>query len=222
MREEAFDNEELTHFPGLKLPLPSPVRGLAKNSCRGYIDSSAEAYRYRCGAWSSKPVDGREAVGRFDSYTPPPVYLKNKVKLRGASGALNFRRAQSCSPLRLQQQSAEKDQQSAGLEKAFRVEVSCRPPPPQSVLHISASQSCVRFAGFAPSPESRPARLCRAFQCEAASGASGFSVGQPRSIWASLKMPGLYSTRVTSSGSAAVKDVMALPAISMALERGIW
>ena len=73
MREEAFDNEELTHFPGLKLPLPSPVRGLAKNSCRGYIDSSAEAYRYRCGAWSSKPVDGREAVGRFDSYTPPPL-----------------------------------------------------------------------------------------------------------------------------------------------------
>lgn len=153
MREEAFDNEELTHFPGLKLPLPSPVRGLAKNSCRGYIDSSAEAYRYRCGAWSSKPVDGREAVGRFDSYTPPPVYLKNKVKLRGASGALNFRRAQSCSPLRLQQQSAKKDQQSAGLEKAFRVEVSCRPPPPQSVLHISASQSCVRIAGFTPPSE---------------------------------------------------------------------
>ena len=164
MREEAFDNEELTHFPGLKLPLPSPVRGLAKNSCRGYIDSSAEAYRYRCGAWSSKPVDGREAVGRFDSYTPPPVYLKNKVKLRGASGALNFRRAQSCSPLRLQQQSAEKDQQSAGLEKAFRVEVSCRPPPPQSVLHISASL-CPdrRFHASVGAASSRPARLRRAF-----------------------------------------------------------
>lgn len=31
-----------------------------------------EAFRHRCGAWTSNPVDGREVVGRFDSYTLPP------------------------------------------------------------------------------------------------------------------------------------------------------
>ncbi len=31
-----------------------------------------ETFRHRCGAQSSKLVDGREVVGRFDSYTFPP------------------------------------------------------------------------------------------------------------------------------------------------------
>lgn len=32
------------------------------------------AFRHRCGAWSSKPMNGRKVVGRFDSYAPPPCF----------------------------------------------------------------------------------------------------------------------------------------------------
>lgn len=37
-----------------------------------------ETFRHRCGAQSSKLVDGRKVVGRFDSYTFPPSL--NKIK----------------------------------------------------------------------------------------------------------------------------------------------
>ena len=36
---------------------------------------SAEAFRHRCGAWTSNPVDGFAPIGRFDSYTLPPPLL---------------------------------------------------------------------------------------------------------------------------------------------------
>lgn len=40
-----------------------------------------ETFRHRCGAQSSKLVDGRKVVGRFDSYTFPPS-LNKKIRLR--------------------------------------------------------------------------------------------------------------------------------------------
>ncbi len=41
--------------------------------------AEGEAYRHRCGARSSKPVEGREVFGRFDSYTLPPHPLKSHL-----------------------------------------------------------------------------------------------------------------------------------------------
>ena len=65
---------------------PTLQRGaLAGGVCLGYTRGmhpkmmqyavkikKTEAFRHRCGAWSSKPVDGRKVVCRFDSYTLPP------------------------------------------------------------------------------------------------------------------------------------------------------
>ncbi len=35
-----------------------------------------EAFRHRCGAWSSKPMLGSDVLGRFDSCTLPPLLEK--------------------------------------------------------------------------------------------------------------------------------------------------
>lgn len=42
-----------------------------------------EAFRHRCGAWSSKPMYGSDVVGRFDPCTLPP--LLNKTTERASS-----------------------------------------------------------------------------------------------------------------------------------------
>ncbi len=59
---------------------PAALRRAPKAGRRGVL--STEAYRHRCGAWTSNPVDGREVAGRFDSYTLPPFSAAAKCSAR--------------------------------------------------------------------------------------------------------------------------------------------
>lgn len=60
------------------------------------VYSPAEASRHRCGAWSSKPVDGCEVIGRFDSCaSPPDIYIetapsKNEPRLKPGAHSLKY------------------------------------------------------------------------------------------------------------------------------------
>ena len=51
-----------------------------------------EAFRHRCGAWSSKPMLGSDVLGRFDSCTLPP--LKDKVPISNGRHYSFFERTQ--------------------------------------------------------------------------------------------------------------------------------
>ncbi len=57
---------------------------------RVYDACLGEAYRHRCGAWSSKPVAGSDVRGRFDSYTSPPLLSFFRPVATPATGRLHF------------------------------------------------------------------------------------------------------------------------------------
>ena len=57
---------------------PAVRRVLYLSARKRYLVSAfhtAEAFRHRCGAWSSKPVGGGNVPCRFDSYTLPPAEI---------------------------------------------------------------------------------------------------------------------------------------------------
>ncbi len=59
------------------------------------INASTEAFRHRCGAWTSNPVERLVPFGRFDSYTLPP-HIKSQACL--VSTVLSPLTSDLCSP----------------------------------------------------------------------------------------------------------------------------
>ena len=93
---------------------------LAGKPALSYAAWAAETFRHRCGAWSSKPVDGRKVVGRFDSYASPPSPGKQGLFPCGYEGDIQDRFVKGRPPsmaLKYRESPVTSSPSQGGLEK---------------------------------------------------------------------------------------------------------